>query len=81
MDWLRKKDELARQLAPDVACFVLRALKALEQENVFDAPGVISGVLRQMRVADSAVVRGAVGRTERVLKSTLVRSYAKRLGA
>ncbi|HYF75980.1 MAG TPA: hypothetical protein VD973_02520 [Symbiobacteriaceae bacterium] len=81
MNWLLKKGELAQQLSPDVACFVLRALRNLEQENVFDAPGIISGVLRQMRIADSDVVRAATARTERLLKSTFAQGAVHRLGA
>lgn len=81
MNWLRQKDELARHLAPEVARFVLLALRHLEQENVFDAPSIISGVVRQMRVADSDVIRRASGRTERLLKSTLARGYLRSVGA
>jgi hypothetical protein len=81
MNWLRQKDELAQQLSPDVARFVLLALRHLEQENIFDAPGIVSGVLRQMRVADSDVIRRATVRTERLLKSTLARGYVQRVGA
>ncbi|HWI53400.1 MAG TPA: hypothetical protein VNT01_14760 [Symbiobacteriaceae bacterium] len=81
MNWIFKKYELAQQLSPDVAGFVLQALKSLEQENVFDAPGIISGVLRQMRIAESDVIRSATGRTERLLKTTLVRGHAQRMGA
>lgn len=81
MNWVRQKRELVQQLSPDVARFVLLALMHLEQENVFDAPGIVSGVLRQMRIADSDVIRGATGRTERLLKSTLARGYVQRVGA
>lgn len=81
MNWLLKKATLAQQLSPDVAGFVLQALRSLEQENVFDAPGVISGVIRQMRAADSAVIRSATGRTERLLTNTLTCSRKQRLGA
>ncbi|HYF91889.1 MAG TPA: hypothetical protein VD969_06560 [Symbiobacteriaceae bacterium] len=81
MNWYLKKYELAQQLSPDVARFVLQALRSLEQENIFDAPGIISGVLRLMRVSDSDVIRGASGRTERLLKSTFARSRTEQLGA
>ena len=81
MNWLLKKAAIAQQLSPDVAGFVLQALRGLEQENIFDAPGVISGVVRQMRVADSATIRSATGRTECLLKSTLARGCSQRLGA
>ena len=75
------KDELVRHLPPEVARFVLQALRGLEQENVFDAPGVISGILRQMRIADSDLIRSAAGRTETILKKTFARGYLQRLGA
>jgi len=81
MNWIRRQDELARELSPDVARFVLEVLTTLEKENVFDAPGVISGVLCQMRVAESPLVRSATGRTERVLKSAFARRCMHRLGA
>jgi len=81
MNWIRRKDELIQQLSPEVARFVLQALVRLEQENIFDAPGMISGVVRQMRTANSDVVRGAVNRTERVLKSTFARGCLQRVGA
>ncbi|HYG60409.1 MAG TPA: hypothetical protein VD902_20250 [Symbiobacteriaceae bacterium] len=81
MNWIRRQDELARELSPDVARFVVEVLKSLEQANVFDAPGVISGVVCQMRVADSAVIRCATGRTERLLKSAFARRCLQRMGA
>lgn len=80
MSWIRH-DEWLQQLSPEVGRFVLVALRSLEQENVFDAPGVISGVLRQMRGADSALIRGATGRTERLLKITFLRGCQQRMGA
>lgn len=79
MSWMYQ--EVVRQLAPEVSRFVLLALYAMERENVFDAPSVIGGVLGQMRVADSDVIRSATGRTERVLKNALARGCMRRLGA
>lgn len=73
--------EVVRQLSPEVSRFVLLALYSLEKENVFDAPGVIGGVLNQMRVADSDVIRGATRRTERVLTNAFARGCMRRLGA
>lgn len=81
MNWTRRQDELRQHLSPEVARFVLQALRLMEQENVFDAPGVISGVLRQMRVADSDVIRGAAIRTEKLLKTGFARHCSDRLGA
>lgn len=81
MNWIRWHDALARELSPEISSYVLKVLGRLEQENVFDAPGVISGVLRQMRIADSDVIRAAVSRTESVLKATLPMGRFQRLGA
>lgn len=82
MNWKLRHELLRQQLSPEVARFVLLALNSIEQENVFDAPGVISGVLRRMRVADSDVVRNATGRTERSLLAAFAgRSSTQRLGA
>lgn len=73
--------DVIRQLSPEVSRFVLLALHSLEKQNVFDAPSVIGGVLHQMRVADSDVIRSATGRAERVLKNAMARGCMRRLGA
>ncbi len=78
---LVRQEEMLRQLSPEVGRFVLLALRSLEQENVFDAPGVISGVLRQMRMADSDVIRSATARAERLLKATFAHGCVQRMGA
>lgn len=77
MSWNHRQDEVMQQLSPEVGRFVRQALRSLERENVFDAPGVISGVLRQMRVADSDVIRGAAPRAEALLKNTLLRGSVR----
>lgn len=68
MSWVQRQALVMHQLSPEVRRFVLQTLRSLEEENVFDAPGVISGVLQRMRLSDSHAVRSAVTRTERVLK-------------
>ncbi|HLN64246.1 MAG TPA: hypothetical protein VK464_22220 [Symbiobacteriaceae bacterium] len=78
---LVRQEEMLRQFSPEVGRFVLLALRSLEQENVFDAPGVISGVLRQMRMADSDVIRSATARAERLLKATFAQGCLQRMGA
>jgi hypothetical protein len=81
MNWELRQGTVVQELSPEVARFVLQELKRLEQENVFDAPGVISGVLRQMSAADSQVIRGSVSRTEILLKSTFSRGSLQSVGA
>lgn len=81
MEWSRRQEELVRQLPPEVAMFVRQVLRSLEQENVFDAPGVISGVLRRMRIADSNVIREAASRTEMLLKQVFGQGWIHRVGA
>jgi len=78
MNWL---EEALQELSPEVARFVQQALARLEGDNVFDAPGVISGVIRQMRGSDSHVVRAAAPRAERLLKAGLARVCFQRMGA
>lgn len=78
MNWL---EETFRELSPEVTRFVQQALVRLEGENVFDAPGVISGIIRQMRGSDSTVIRAAAPRTERLLKVGLARVCLQRIGA
>ena len=68
MVWQIQQELIATHLSPEAARFVRQVLARLEAENVFDAPGVISSVLSQMRAADSDAIRSAVARTERVLK-------------
>lgn len=72
MNWTESQESLRRELAPEVGCFVNQVLRQLEQENVFDAPSVISMVVQQMRVADSDVVRAAVTQAEQLLKITFM---------
>jgi hypothetical protein len=79
--WKLQQIAVQQQLSPEVAGFVLLALRSLEEENVFDAPGVISAVVRRMRGADSDVIRNATGRTERLLKTTFARGCMHRMGA
>jgi len=81
VNWRKRQEEAIGELAPDVGRFVRMVLVDLEHENVFDAPGVISGVLRKMRVADSDVIRGAASRTERLLKTAFARGCLQRIGA
>lgn len=81
MNWVRRRDEVLKELSPEVSGFVLQVLGRLEQENVFDAPGVISGVLRQMRIAESDVIRSAAARTESVLKRTFAHGCLLKVGA
>lgn len=80
MRWSEQQRCIATQLSPEVALFVSEALAGLERENVFDAPGVISGVLRRMRMADSELIQNAVARTEGLLKETFA-PRTRRLGA
>ncbi|HEY3367127.1 MAG TPA: hypothetical protein VGK74_18895 [Symbiobacteriaceae bacterium] len=75
------QEELKQHLPAEVARFVIQAFRGLEQENVFDAPGVIGGILRQMRVADSDLIRGHAGRTELLLKKAFARGCLQRIGA
>ncbi len=81
MSWILRQGRLMQQLAPEVRRFVVLALYRLERENVFDAPGVISGVLRQMRTAQSARIRQAAGRTEMLLKEAFMSHTPHRLEA
>jgi hypothetical protein len=81
MGWLHRHHEVLGRLSPEVARFVWQALLLLEQENVFDAPGVISGVLRRMRTADSDAIRGAAIPTERLLKAAFAPRAKHRAGA
>lgn len=81
MNCQRKQEEIMRELSPEVARFVRQVFAHLEQENVFDAPTFISGVLRRMHLAESEVIRGAAGRTERLLKATFARGCLQRVGA
>lgn len=81
MNWVGRRDQLLQALSPEVSPFVLQVLTELERENVFDAPGVISGILGQMRIADSDVIRANVARTESVLRSTFAQGSIQRVGA
>lgn len=77
MNWKERQDFVVEHLTPEVAQFVRGVLDRLEQENVFDAPGVIGGVLRQMRTAESEAIRGAVERTETLLKKVFEASVLR----
>jgi hypothetical protein len=79
VNWVQQHD--VNELTPEVASFVLYALRGLERENVFDAPGVIAGVLGQMRTADSEAVRTAACGAERLLKAAFARKSLHRIGA
>lgn len=81
MSWVHRQAQVMHQLSPEVRRFVLATLRTLEEENVFDAPGVINGVLHRMQLSDSHVVRSAVSRTECVLKAAFVPVKIQELGA
>lgn len=81
MNWETRQEELLGQLPPAVRHFVRMTLARLEQENVFDAPGVIHGVLQAMRVADADVIRRAVPETEWLLHRAFSPRPARPLGA
>lgn len=69
------------QLPSDVACFVDAALRQIEATGICDAPGVISGVLMQMRNAESPLVRAAAPLTEVLMLSALTPRVPERLTA
>lgn len=81
MYWKLQQIAVQQQLSAEVAAFVILALRSLEEENVFDAPGVIDGVVRRMRLADSDAIRAASTRTERLLKVNFARGCIQRMGA
>lgn len=72
MSWQLRREVALRLFEPEVSRFMAGALQRLERENVVDAPGVIHGVLRLMRLSDSSAVRSAVPRAEQILKWALV---------
>lgn len=74
---MSRKEYLIGHLSPEVGRFVLQGLRQLEREQVFDAPGVINGIVCKMRSAESAVIRSAVGRTESLLCQTFAQSYQR----
>lgn len=76
-----RKEFLISHLSPEVGRFVLQGLRQLEQENVFDAPGVISGIIWKMRSAESALIRSAAARTESLLRDSFAQHYLTRAGA
>lgn len=78
---MSRKEFLLGSLSPEVGRFVLQGLRQLERENVFDAPGVISGIVSRMRSAESALVRSAAARTESLLRQTFAQHYLNRVGA
>lgn len=77
MTWKGRRFLLLQQLPPDVAEFVSRALATLEEQNIFDAPSVIAGVLTQMRAAESQRVREALAHTERLLTFAFTRDLSR----
>ncbi len=81
MNWQTTEEEWIRQLSPEIGRFVYLTLCRLERENVFDAPGVIYGVLRAMRIADSDAIRRAAPHTERLLMQALAPRRVCALGA
>lgn len=78
---MSRKEFLIGHLSPEVGRFVLQGLRQLEQENVFDAPGVIAGIVCKMRSADSALIRSAAVRTEFLLRQTFAQQYLTRVTA
>lgn len=78
---MSRKEFLFEHLSPEVGRFVLQGLRQLEQENIFDAPSVISGIVCKMRSADSSLVRAAVNRTENLLRQLFAQHYLTRVGA
>ncbi|MFZ5813837.1 MAG: hypothetical protein ACOY93_00860 [Bacillota bacterium] len=78
---MSRKEFLISHLSPEVGRFVLQGLRQLEEENVFDAPGVISGIVTKMRNADSALIRAAASRTEGYLRQAFSQQYLSRVGA
>lgn len=67
-------------LGAEVSRFIADVLDELAAQGVFDAPGVIGGVLGAMRHADSAEIRSAAVRTEFVLCQLLMPQAPTRLG-
>jgi hypothetical protein len=80
MSWTDRQ-EVLEQLPPEVAHFVVEALRSIEQENVCDAPGVISGVLHRMQRADSPTLRYAIPLTESLLRRAFSPARAKLFSA
>jgi hypothetical protein len=78
---MSRKEFLIGHLSPEVGRFVLQGLRQLEQENVFDAPGVISGIINKMRSAESALIRSAAARTESLLRQAFAQYYRTRVSA
>ena len=81
MNWLWRQEETFGEFSPEVVRFVQQALTRLEGENVCDAPGVISGVIRQMRGSNSQLIRAEAPRTERLLQASFARVCFQRIGA
>lgn len=69
------------QLPPDVALFVDNTLRRMEAAGICDAPGVVSGVLSQMRSAESGLVRAAAPLVEVLMISALSRRLPTRISA
>ncbi len=78
---MSRKEYVIGHLSPEVGRFVLQGLRQLEQENVFDAPGVIAGIVTRMRNAESGLIRSAADRTESLLRSAFTQQYSNRVGA
>jgi len=78
MHW---NDKVLNQLPSDVARFVAASLQRIEASGICDAPGVISGVLLQMRNADSGLVRAAAPLVEVLMVSTITPRVPERISA
>lgn len=81
MIWSRANEVLSGHLPPEVSGFLAHVLHQLEADDVCDAPSVISGVLAQMRRAESVAVQNAVGRTEKLLASAFSHRGLQRVSA
>lgn len=78
---MSRKEFLIGHLSPEVGRFVLQGLRQLEQENVFDAPGVINGIVSKMRSAESALIRSAAAQIESLLRQAFAQQYLTRVSA
>lgn len=81
MAWYNCEEAVLRELPTEVSGFVRTVLKRLEQENTFDAPGVIGAVVRAMRESGSVHVRSAAPRAEALLKAAFAPVRRHRVGA
>lgn len=76
-----RKEMLVGRLSPEVGRFVLRCLRQMEQENVCDAPSVISGLVALMRASESEMIRRAAPQAERTMWQLFASQYGERVGA